>query len=106
MNIRSLIVDDEPLARKRIAAFLNDVPGVSVLAECGSGREAIQRIREESPDLLFLDIQMPEVGGFDVLQAIGQGKMPIIIFTTAYDQHALKAFEVHALDYLLKPFSR
>ncbi len=106
MNIRSLIVDDEPLARKRIAAFLNDMPGISVIGECGTGREAIKLIREKSPDLLFLDIQMPEVGGFDVLQAIGRGKMPIIIFTTAYDQHALKAFEVHALDYLLKPFSR
>ncbi len=106
MNIRSLIVDDEPLARKRIAAFLNDMPGISVIGECGSGREAIKLIREKSPDLLFLDIQMPEVGGFDVLQAIGRENMPIIIFTTAHDQHALKAFEVHALDYLLKPFSR
>jgi two-component system LytT family response regulator len=106
MNIRSLIVDDEPLARKRIAAFLKDMPAISVIGECGTGREAIQVIREKSPDLLFLDIQMPEVGGFDVLQAIGKGKMPIIIFTTAHDQHALKAFEVHALDYLLKPFSR
>src|SRR5208337_1525888 len=106
MNIRSLIVDDEPLARKRIGAFLKDMPDISVIGECGTGREAIKVIREKSPDLLFLDIQMPEVGGFDVLQAIGKGKMPIVIFTTAHDQHALKAFEVHALDYLLKPFSR
>ncbi|MGA2747686.1 MAG: LytTR family DNA-binding domain-containing protein [Verrucomicrobiota bacterium] len=106
MTIRALIVDDEPLARKRVAGFLKEMPDVSVIGECGAGREAIQCIRQHSPDLLFLDIQMPEVSGFDVLQAIGGGKMPVVIFTTAYDQHALKAFEVHALDYLLKPFSR
>jgi two-component system LytT family response regulator len=106
MNIRSLIVDDEPLARKRIVSFLNNMPGISIIGECGGGRDAIRLIREMSPDLLFLDIQMPEVGGFDVLQAVGPEKMPAVIFTTAYDQHALKAFEVHALDYLLKPFSR
>ncbi|MGD0815508.1 MAG: LytTR family DNA-binding domain-containing protein [Verrucomicrobiota bacterium] len=106
MNIRSLIVDDEPLARKRIAGFLNDMPDMAVIGECSTGREAIKLIREQLPDLLFLDIQMPEVGGFDVLQEIDQEKMPIIIFTTAHDEHALRAFDVHALDYLLKPFSR
>jgi two-component system, LytTR family, response regulator len=106
MNIRALIVDDEPLARKRIKRLLADELDISVIGECGSGREAIKIIQETSPDLLFLDIQMPEVGGFEVLQAIGNEKMPSIIFITAYDQHALRAFEVHALDYLLKPFKQ
>src|SRR5262249_14475598 len=106
MNIRALIVDDEPLARKRIRRLLAGEPDISIIDECGTGREAIKIIRESSPDLLFLDIQMPEVGGFDVLQAIPKERMPIIIFVTAYDQHALKAFEVHALDYLLKPFKQ
>ena len=105
MSIRALIVDDEPLARKRIKRLLADERDISVIDECGSGREAIRVIQETSPDLLFLDIQMPEVGGFDVLQSIGEKVVPIIIFITAYDQHALKAFEVHALDYLLKPFT-
>lgn len=106
MNIRVLIVDDEPLARKRIRSLLIDHRDISVVAECGTGREAIKVIQEESPDLLFLDIQMPEIGGFEVLQSIPDHSMPAIIFTTAYDQHALQAFEVHALDYLLKPFKQ
>lgn len=104
MNIHALIVDDEPLARKRIKRLLADEPDISAISECGSGREAIKVIQETSPDLLFLDIQMPGIGGFEVLQGISHEKMPIIIFITAYDQHALRAFEVHALDYLLKPF--
>jgi two-component system LytT family response regulator len=106
MNIRALIVDDEPLARKRIRRLLADEPDVSVAGECGSGREAIKVIEESSPDLLFLDVQMPGVDGFEVLQSIRAETLPGIIFTTAYDQHALKAFEVHALDYLLKPFKQ
>src|SRR5215813_3138982 len=106
MNIRTLIVDDEPLARKRITRLLADEPDISVIGECGSGREAIEVIQQTSPDLLFLDIQMPGMSGFEVLQSIPGGRMPIIIFITAYDQHALKAFEVHALDYLLKPFKQ
>ena len=106
MNISALIVDDEPLARKRIRSFLADEPDISVIDECGTGREAIKTIQEASPDLVFLDIQMPEVGGFDVLQAIPKERMPIVIFVTAFDQHALRAFEVHALDYLLKPFKQ
>jgi two-component system, LytTR family, response regulator len=106
MSIRALIVDDEPLARKRIRRLLADEPDISVMDECGTGREAIKVIQAVSPDWLFLDIQMPEVGGFDVLQAIPKERMPIIIFVTAYDQHALRAFEVHALDYLLKPFKQ
>jgi two-component system, LytTR family, response regulator len=106
MNIRALIVDDEPLARKRIKRFLTDEPDITVIAECGTGRKAVEVIQESSPDLLFLDIQMPEVSGFEVLQSICVEEMPVVIFITAYDQHALKAFEVHALDYLLKPFKR
>jgi two-component system LytT family response regulator len=105
MNIRALIVDDEPLARKRIKSLLAYQKDIAI-AECGTGREAITLIQESSPDLLFLDIQMPEIDGFEVLQSIHAQKMPAIIFTTAYDQHALKAFEVHALDYLLKPFKQ
>jgi two-component system, LytTR family, response regulator len=106
MNIRVLIVDDEPLARKRIRRFLADEPDMAVIDECGTGREAIQVIEEKSPDLLFLDIQMPGIGGFEVLQSINVDRMPFVIFITAYDQHALQAFEVHALDYLLKPFKQ
>jgi two-component system LytT family response regulator len=106
MNIRVIIVDDEPLARKRIRRFLADEPEISIVAECGMGREAIQTIESSSPDVLFLDIQMPEMGGFEVLQSISPERMPFVIFTTAYDEHALKAFEVHALDYLLKPFNQ
>jgi two-component system LytT family response regulator len=106
MNIRTLIVDDEPLARKRLRRLLAVEPDVSVIGECSSGREAIRVIEETPPDLLLLDIQMPEVNGFDVLQTIPLEQTPAIIFVTAYDQHALKAFEVHALDYLLKPFKQ
>lgn len=106
MNIRALIVDDEPLARKRIRRLLVDEPDVSIVDECGTGREAISVIQETSPDLLFLDIQMPEIGGFEVLRSIPVERMPAVIFVTAYDQHALEAFEVHALDYLLKPFKQ
>jgi two-component system LytT family response regulator len=106
MNIRALIVDDEPLARKRIRRFLTEEPDMSVIDECGTGREAIQAIEEKPTDLLFLDIQMPGISGFEVIQSISAERMPFVIFITAYDQHALKAFEVHALDYLLKPFKQ
>jgi two-component system LytT family response regulator len=104
MTIRTVIVDDEPLARRRIRSLLAEAGDVDVVAECANGREAIQAIEESPPDLLFLDIQMPEVDGFDVLRAIGVGHVPVVIFVTAYDQFALRAFEAHALDYLLKPF--
>jgi two-component system LytT family response regulator len=106
MNISALIVDDEPLARKRIRRLLSDEPDISISGECGTGRETIKMIQETAPDLLFLDIQMPEIGGFEVLQSINVERMPAVIFVTAYDRHALKAFEVHALDYLLKPFKQ
>jgi two-component system, LytTR family, response regulator len=104
MTIRAMIVDDEPLARRRIRSLLDEAEDVEVLAECANGREAIRAIGESPPDLLFLDIQMPELDGFDVLQSIGVGRVPVVIFVTAYDQFALRAFEAHALDYLLKPF--
>jgi two-component system LytT family response regulator len=104
MTIRAVIVDDEPLARRRIRSLLVEAEDVEVIAECANGKEAIQAIEESPPDLLFLDIQMPELDGFDVLQAIGVGHVPVVIFVTAYDQFALRAFEAHALDYLLKPF--
>jgi two-component system, LytTR family, response regulator len=104
MTIRVVIVDDEPLARRRIHSLLMEAQDVEVIAECANGRDAIQAIEESPPDLLFLDIQMPELDGFDVLQAIGVGSVPVVIFVTAYDQFALRAFEAHALDYLLKPF--
>jgi two-component system LytT family response regulator len=102
--IRTAIVDDEPLARRRIRNLLTEAQDVEVIAECANGKEAIESLEESPPELLFLDIQMPEVDGFDVLQAIGVGRVPAVIFVTAYDQFALRAFEAHALDYLLKPF--
>jgi two-component system LytT family response regulator len=104
MTIRAVIVDDEPLARLRIADLLDAAPDVEVIAQCANGAEAIEVLEDSPPDLLFLDVQMPEVNGFDVLQSIGVGHVPVVIFVTAYDQFALRAFEAHALDYLLKPF--
>lgn len=104
-KIRALIVDDEPLARQNLRALLKDDTEVEIIAECGSGHEAVRVINAEAPDLLFLDIQMPEMNGFDVLRSIDTESIPAIIFVTAFDQYALKAFEVHALDYLMKPFA-
>jgi two-component system LytT family response regulator len=104
MTIRGMIVDDEPLARKRIRDLLAAAPDVQVVAECANGREAVKAIEAALPDMLFLDIQMPEVDGFEVLATIGVGRVPVVIFITSYDQFALKAFEAQALDYLMKPF--
>jgi two-component system LytT family response regulator len=106
MTIRTLIVDDEPLGRERIRSLLHPDPDIDVIGECGDGRQAIAAIVELRPDLLFLDVQMPEVDGFAVLEAIAPERMPAVIFVTAYDRYAVKAFEVHALDYLLKSFDR
>jgi two-component system LytT family response regulator len=103
-RIRTLIVDDEPLARQNILALLKDDPEVEVVGESGSGAEALRAIAKQSPDLLFLDIQMPELNGFDVLERIEAERLPVVIFVTAFDHYAIQAFEVHALDYLLKPF--
>lgn len=106
MNIRTLIVDDEPLARDRVKRFLRDEADIDVIGECGNGADAVSTIREKKPDLVFLDIQMPEKNGFEVIKSLNGKQLPTIIFVTAYDQYALQAFDVHALDYLLKPFNR
>ncbi|MEK7855627.1 MAG: response regulator [Acidobacteriota bacterium] len=106
MKIKTLIVDDEPLARDRVKRFLRDEHDISVIGECGNGREAVAAIKEQKPDLVFLDIQMPEKNGFEVVKSLNEKTMPAVIFVTAYDQYALQAFDVHALDYLLKPFNR
>ncbi len=104
--IRAVIVDDEPLARERVRSLLAAEKDIEIAGECVNGKEAIAAVRELHPDLLFLDIQMPGLSGFDVLRELDCDTMPLVIFVTAYDQHALKAFEVHALDYLLKPFKQ
>ena len=104
-KIRALIVDDEPLARQSIRLLLKADAEVEVVGEAGSGAEAVKAIRRHSPDLVFLDIQMPEMDGFGVIEHIDAERMPVVVFVTAFDRYALKAFEVHALDYLLKPFS-
>src|SRR5215208_2588656 len=101
--IRAIIVDDEPLARRGIRARLDRAGGYTVVAECASGREAIAAIREHAPNVVFLDVQMPGIDGFGVIDEIGADRMPVVIFVTAYDTHALRAFEAHAFDYLLKP---
>jgi two-component system LytT family response regulator len=106
VTIRTLIVDDEPLGRERIRSLLRQDPDIEVVGECGDGREAIAAIEDLQPDLLFLDVQMPEIDGFAVLEAIRSERMPSVVFVTAYDRYAVKAFEVHALDYLLKSFDR
>lgn len=103
-KIRALIVDDEPLARSNLSILLRFDPEVEVAGECGSGAEALDLIRKARPELVFLDVQMPELDGFDVLELLGKDAPPAIVFVTAYDQYALKAFEAGALDYLLKPF--
>ena len=104
MKIRCLVVDDEPLGRDRIVSLLRAIPEAEVVGESDTGRAAITAISALSPDLLFLDVQMPEVDGFGVLASIPAPSVPTVIFVTAYDEYALKAFEVHAQDYLLKPF--
>jgi two-component system, LytTR family, response regulator len=102
--IRALIVDDEPLARKFIRRMLKDERDIEVVGEAGNGKDAVATITKHNPDIVFLDVQMPEMDGFAVLESIQADKMPEIIFTTAYEQYAIRAFELHALDYLLKPF--
>src|SRR5437016_9813500 len=103
-QIRALIADDEALARKFIRRMLKDDRDVEVVGECSNGKEAVAMIRKQNPDVVFLDVQMPEMDGFAVLEAIGIERLPEIIFATAYEQYAIRAFELHALDYLLKPF--
>ncbi len=103
-NISAIIVDDEPLARSNLSVLLRRDPAIEILAECGSGVEAPELIRQAKPKLLFLDVQMPECDGFDVLELLGRDVPPAVVFVTAYDRYALRAFEAGALDYLLKPF--
>jgi two-component system LytT family response regulator len=103
-KIRTLIVDDEPLARSSVKQLLRDDPVIEILGECGSGAEAIARIRDDKPDLVFLDVQMPECDGFDMLEMLGTDMPSAVVFVTAYDQYALRAFDAGALDYVLKPF--
>jgi two-component system LytT family response regulator len=102
--LRTILIDDEPLAIQKIRLFLKKVDGVEIVGACMNGQQAVLSIREHAPDLIFLDIQMPEMDGFAVLRELSDDEMPGVIFVTAYDEFALKAFEVHALDYLLKPF--
>lgn len=102
--IRALVVDDESLARRNVIVLLRDDPDIASIVECGSGPEAVEQIKKSKPDLMFLDVQMPECGGFDVLELLGSEVPSTIIFVTAYDEYALRAFEAGALDYLLKPF--
>lgn len=109
MSTRKLsvvVADDEPLARERVLSLLAAEPDIDVVAQCRDGEEAVKAIAERRPDLVLLDIEMPRMDGFDVINAIGPDRMPTLIFVTAYDQHAIRAFEVRALDYLLKPFDR
>ena len=103
-ELRVLVVDDEPLARASIAKLLQDEPDVRMVAEAGDGDDAIRAIREHRPDLVFLDVQMPGRTGFEVLEGLEPDELPLVVFVTAYDQFALRAFEVHAVDYLLKPY--
>jgi two-component system, LytTR family, response regulator len=103
MKLTAIVVDDEPLARERICTLLAAEPDVQVLAECASGPEAVAAVQKRPPDVMFLDVQMPEMDGFQVLRALTP-PLPLVIFATAYDEHAVRAFEAHALDYLLKPF--
>jgi two-component system LytT family response regulator len=105
-TLRALVVDDEPLARAHLRSLLAADPEVDVVGESGNGRDAVRAVRELEPDLVFLDIQMPELDGFEVVQAIGVDRMPVVVFVTAFDEYALRAFQVHALDYLLKPVDR
>jgi two-component system LytT family response regulator len=105
-KIKTLIVDDEPLARERLANLLGPIEDIDIVGQCRDGEETVTAIHDTTPDLVFLDIQMPNMSGFDVIDAVGAEAMPLVIFVTAYDQHALRAFQVRALDYLLKPFDR
>jgi two-component system LytT family response regulator len=104
-KIRALVIDDEPLARSNVLLLLRKSPEIEILGECGSALEGLEAIPKLHPDLVFIDVRMPEYDGFDVLEMLGRDAPPAVIFVTAYDQYALKAFDTGALDYLLKPFS-
>jgi two-component system LytT family response regulator len=104
MKLRVLVVDDEPLARSRILELLTEERDVEVVGQCRNGIEAVKSIQEQQPDLVFLDIKMPGLDGFEVLRSLDPARLPAVIFVTAYDKHAVEAFDVHAVDYLLKPY--
>ena len=106
MIIRVLVADDQPMARERLVSLLAAEPGVQVAATASTGPEAVESIRQAAPDLVFLDLQMPGMDGFKVIEAVGVDRMPPTVFVTAYDEYAVRAFEVQAIDYLLKPFGR
>ncbi len=105
MTLRALIVDDEPIARRRMRRLLRDVGGIEIAGECGDGQSALDAIDAASPDLVFLDVQMPGLDGFDVVTGLRPDRRPAIVFVTAFDRYALRAFDVHAVDYLLKPIA-
>lgn len=105
MKLRAIIADDEPLARERIRSLLAGEADIEIIAECSHGAQTLKAIQERRPDLLFLDVQMPRLNGFEVLEALEPEQTPVVIFTTAHDEHAIRAFDVNALDYLLKPFT-
>src|SRR5580765_882538 len=106
MNLRVLIAEDEPLSRERLRQFLEAETLIEIVAECTTGQEALNAIRQTHPDIVFLDVRMPDLDGFGVIGGLSGTHLPVIIFVTAYDRFALRAFEVHAADYLLKPFDR
>src|SRR5687767_14882549 len=106
MKVRTMVIDDEPLARERLLKLLRAEPDVEVVGEAKNGREAVTMFRELKPELIFLDVQMPELDGFGALAELGPDERPAVVFVTAFDKFALKAFEVHAVDYLLKPFDK
>ena len=103
---RALIIDDEPLARMVVKEYLMGFPQIEVMQECGDGFEGLKAIQQHQPDLIFLDVQMPKINGFEMLELVDQQQLPSVIFTTAFDEYAIKAFEAHAVDYLLKPFNK
>lgn len=106
MALRVFVADDEAPARRKVLRFLKDDPEITVIGEAANGREAVKAIRAGAPDLLFLDVQMPDMDGFEVLRQLGPGPLPQIVFITAFDQYAIQAFDVHAFGYLLKPFDQ
>lgn len=106
MTIRTVIVDDEPLAREKIRGFLEQDSDFEIVGECADGAEAIEVFKEKKPDLAFLDIQMPEMDGFELLDQFERDELPCVVFVTAFDEYAVKAFDVHAIDYLLKPYDQ
>src|ERR1700687_85445 len=106
MKVRALIVDDEPLARERMRSLLSEEPGEEVVGEAADGIKAVLAIEEQKPDLVFLDVEIPNMDGFHILQSVGSDRIPAIVFVTAHDQYALRAFDVCAVHYVLKPFGR